>query len=79
MLALYLSSASLVQIQSSRLEEAIPPLVTNGYPLSRRNSNKKKKVSAPYLKKIRNFKCRYLLMPDKSCYSSIIATVLPNK
>jgi len=35
-----------VQIQSSRLElqEAIPPLVANGYPLS---GGKKKKVSAP--------------------------------
>ena len=37
----------LVQIQSSRLEEAIPPLVTNGYPLSGGNSNKKKKAYAP--------------------------------
>jgi hypothetical protein len=38
-----------VQIQSSRLElqEAIPPLVANGYPLSGGNSNKKKKVSTP--------------------------------
>jgi hypothetical protein len=36
-----------VQIQSSRLEEAIPPLVANGFPLSGGNSNKKKKVSAP--------------------------------
>jgi len=36
-----------VQIQSPRLEleEAIPPLVANGYPLSGGNSNKKKKVS----------------------------------
>jgi hypothetical protein len=38
-----------VQIKSSRfeLEEAIPPLVANGYPLSGGNSNKKKKAYAP--------------------------------
>jgi hypothetical protein len=38
-----------VQIESSRVEEAIPPPVTNGYPLSRGNSNseKKQRVSAP--------------------------------
>jgi hypothetical protein len=29
------------------LEEAIPPLVANGYPLSGGNSNKKKKAYAP--------------------------------
>lgn len=42
-------SFDVMQIQSSRLEleEAIPPLVVNGYPLSGGNSNKKKKVSAP--------------------------------
>ena len=32
----------LVQIESSRVEEAIPPPVTNGYPLSGGNSNRKK-------------------------------------
>jgi len=37
----------LVQFQSSRLEEANPPLVTNGYPLSGGNSNKKKKAYSP--------------------------------
>jgi hypothetical protein len=36
-----------VQIQSSTLEEAIPPSVTNGYPLSGGNSNKNKKAYAP--------------------------------
>jgi hypothetical protein len=36
-------------MQSSRLEEAIPTLVANGYPLRGGDSNKNKKVSAPYL------------------------------
>jgi hypothetical protein len=31
------------------LEEAMPPMITNNYPLSQRNINKKKKDYAPLL------------------------------